>query len=62
MDIYPRFMTIREVAAQGILPETCLRRMEKRGELPCVYSGNRCLVNFDALIEQLRGLGGAQNE
>lgn len=52
---YPRFMTIRQVAAQGVLTEHCLRLMAKRGELPCVYSGNRCLVNFDLLLEQLGG-------
>lgn len=54
----PRFMTIRQVAAAGPLSEYCLRLMEKRGELPCVYSGSRCLVNYDALIDYLRNLQG----
>ena len=54
----PRFMTIRQTAAAGPLSEYCLRLMEKRGELPCVYSGRRCLVNYDALIDYLRNLQG----
>jgi hypothetical protein len=53
----PRFMTIRQTAATGILPENCLRLMEKRGELPCVYSGRRCLINFDRLVEMLNNVG-----
>ena len=49
----PRFMSIREVAKTGILTEYTLRRMERLGELPCIYSGRKCLINFDKLIEQL---------
>ena len=49
----PRMRTIREVAKTGLLPEYCLRLMEKQGKLPCVYSGRKCLVNLDKLIEQL---------
>ena len=49
----PRFMTIRQVAATNLLPEYLLRRMEKQGRLPCVYSGKKCLINFDRLVEQL---------
>ncbi|MEE0801283.1 MAG: hypothetical protein U0L91_08410 [Gemmiger sp.] len=61
MQSIPKFLTIRETAKTGILSEHCLRLMEKRNELPCVYSGNRCLVNFDRLLEQLNhpaGKGG----
>lgn len=49
----PQFMTIRQVAATGILPEHFLRKLEKQGRLPCVYSGKKCLVNFTRLVEQL---------
>lgn len=52
----PKFMTIREVAKTGILPEHFLRDMEKKGNLPCIYSGKKCLINFDKLIEQLNNL------
>lgn len=49
----PRFMSIREVAKTGILSEYTLRLMEKQKQLPCLYSGRKCLVNFDRLVEQL---------
>lgn len=49
----PRFMSIREVARTGLLSEYTLRSMEKQKQLPCVYTGKKCLVNFDKLVEQL---------
>lgn len=57
----PRFMTIREVASTGVLSEYALRLMEKRGELPCVYSGRKCLINYDRFIDQLSNLGSGTN-
>lgn len=48
-----RFMTIREVAATGILSEHHLRIMAKRGELPGIYAGTRFKVNYPLLIEKL---------
>lgn len=53
----PRMMTIRQVAATGLMSENSLRRMEKEKRLPCVYSGNRCYVNVTRLIDQLNNLG-----
>ena len=53
MTTIPRFKTIRQTAATGILPEHLLRKLEKQGLLPCVYSGKKCLINFDRLVEQL---------
>ncbi len=55
-DIIPRFLTIREAAKTGILSEYRLRCMEKAGELPCIYAGNKCLINIDLLIAQLNDL------
>lgn len=52
----PRFMSIREVAKTGLLSEYTLRLMEKQKVLPCVYTGRKCLVNFDKLVEQLNEL------
>lgn len=52
MDV-PRFMSIREVARTGLLSEYTLRLMEKQKQLPCVYTGRKCLINFDKLVEQL---------
>lgn len=49
----PRFMSIREVARTGLLSEYTLRLMEKQKQLPCVYAGKKCLINFDKLVEQL---------
>ena len=55
--IAPQMMTIRQVAATGLLPEHALRIMEKQGRLPCIYSGRKCLVNYTRLLEQLNELG-----
>lgn len=52
----PRFMSIREAAKTGVLSEYTLRLMERQGKLPCIYSGRKCLVNFDKLLEQLNGI------
>lgn len=48
-----KFMTIREVARLGILPEHYLRRLEHTGKLPGFYSGVKKLVNVEMLMEQL---------
>jgi len=60
MDNVPRMMSIRRVAATGLLPEHALRVMEKQGRLPALYIGKKCLVNYDALVAQLNGLGNSQ--
>ena len=41
----PRFVTIRELAKSGILPEFVLRRMCAENRLPGFYSGRKFLVN-----------------
>lgn len=58
----PTFKTIRQTAATGILPENLLRLMLKQKRLPGVYSGNRFLVNVDALIAQLNSESAANVE
>lgn len=52
----PMFLSIREVAKMGILPEYRLRCMEKEGNLPCIYAGKKCLINIDRLVEQLNSM------
>lgn len=52
----PKMMTIREVAKTGLLPEHALRLMWKQGKLPGITVGNKALINFDALVNQLHGL------
>ena len=64
MDV-PRFMSIREVAKTGLLTEYTLRLMEKQKQLPCVYTGRKCLINFDRLVAQLNSStpeGGAASD
>ena len=54
----PSFMSIRQVAATGLLTEYTLRMMEKQKRLPGVYTGRKFLVNFDRLVEQLNSTTG----
>ena len=49
----PKFKTIRQTAATGIMTEHYLRMLVAQGKCPGIYSGNRFLVNVDALAEQL---------
>ncbi len=52
----PKMMTIRQIAATGLLPENALRVMLKQGKLPAVFSGRKALINFDLLCEQLQNI------
>lgn len=54
----PRFLSITQTAATGILPEYALRRLAAQGRLPGIYSGRKFLVNFDRLVEELNNVGG----
>ncbi len=47
------FMTIRQVAATGLISEHYLRQLEKAGRLPGIYTGRKKLVNVGKLIEML---------
>ena len=49
----PRMMTVRQVAATGILPENCLRMGIRAGWVPHVKNGNRPLINYDKLLRLL---------
>jgi len=48
-----QFKTIRKTAAIGIVPESFIRSLVAQGKCPGFYSGNRFLVNVEALVEQL---------
>ena len=48
-----RFLTIRQVAKEGILSEHHLRMLEAQKKLPGVYSGRKKLVNVPMLLKQL---------
>lgn len=47
------FKTIRETAKLGILSEHHIRLLVAQGRCPGIYSGNRFLVNVNALREQM---------
>ena len=52
----PNMMTVREIARTGLLSEHALRIMLKAGKLPAIYIGNKALINYDKLCEQLSAL------
>ena len=56
MAITPTMMTIREIAKTGLLSEHALRLLLKEGKLPAIYVGNKALINYDKLCEQLYNL------
>ena len=56
MAITPTMMTIREIAKTGLLSEHALRLLLKEGKLPVIYVGNKALINYDKLCEQLHNL------
>lgn len=49
----PIFKSIREIARTGLLPECFLRKLQKQGKLPGLYSGRKFLINYDKLVEFL---------
>lgn len=53
----PQMLSIRQIAKTGIMSEHALRVLEKEGKLLCLYIGNRCLINYGRLLEQLNSLG-----
>ena len=54
--IIPKMITVREIAATGILTETAIRRLLKEGRLPAIYSGKKAFINFDIMCEMLGNL------
>ena len=57
----PKMMTVKEVAATGILSEYAIRLLIKEGRLPVLRIGNRALINFDRLREDLDNLRISRN-
>lgn len=49
----PIMKTIREIAKMGVLPEHAIRTLVREGRIPYIKVGNKALVNFTALCEQL---------
>lgn len=48
-----KFKTIRQTSHMGILPEYRIRRLVSEGKCPGILSGNRFMVNVEALSEML---------
>lgn len=48
-----KFLTIRKAAALGVMSEHYLRQLVAQGKCPGIKSGNRFLINVEALTEQL---------
>lgn len=49
----PKFLTIRQTAATGLITEHRLRILVAQGLCPGIKTGNRFMVNVTALAEQL---------
>lgn len=49
----PTFKTIRKTAALGFLSEHHLRMLVAQKKCPGIQTGNRFLVNVEALVEML---------
>lgn len=47
------YLTIRQVAAAGIVSESYLRLMVAQGRCPGIRVGNRYMVNVPLLMEQM---------
>jgi len=52
----PKMMTVKEVAETGVLSEYALRQLIKEDRLPVLRIGNRALINYERLIEDLNVL------
>ena len=52
----PNMMTVRQIAKTGILSEYALRAMLREGKVPAIYVGNKALINYDMLCEQIKNL------
>ena len=52
----PKMMTIRQIAATGILPEHALRTLNRQGRLPKICVGKVTYVNYSKLCEMLNSI------
>jgi excisionase family DNA binding protein len=49
----PQMMTIREIAATGVLPEYALRTLVREGKIPAIRCGTAFRINFNTLLDML---------
>ena len=57
-----RYLSIREVARTGLIREYTLRELVKKGKIPCIYSGKKCLINFPQLVHVLNEMEAVKDE
>lgn len=50
----PRFMSIRELAATGIMPEHALRLLVKQKRIPHILIGKKALINVEEATKALK--------
>ncbi len=48
-----KFLTVREVAATGILTEYAIRLLLKQKKIPAIYINRKALINYPLLLESL---------
>ena len=52
----PQMMTIRQIAATGILSEHAIRMLVKAGKIPHLTVGKKVLINYNTVVKMLEGL------
>lgn len=52
----PKMMTIRQIAATGILSEHAIRMLVKAGKIPHLTVGKKVLINLDTVLKMLESL------
>lgn len=55
-------LTIRQIARTGLLSEYALRKLLRENKLPVIYIGNRTLINYTKLCEQLNADSGERGD
>jgi hypothetical protein len=57
-----RFLTIRQFARLGVLPEGTIRKLVKSKNLPAVYIGNRAMLPYSQCLEALNRLAALERQ
>ncbi len=52
----PKMLTIRQIAATGILSEHAIRMLVKAGKIPHLTVGKKVLINLDTVLKMLESL------
>ena len=52
----PKMLTIRQIAATGILSEHAIRMLVKAGKIPHLTVGKKVLINYNTVVKMLEGL------